>query len=76
MDYNKSMKSKVFLSSLKNFSVALGIILIWRGLWYVLDWVDAAWFMNNHLYTALGGIALGILILYLPDKDLKELGRL
>lgn len=42
----------------------------------MLDWIDALWFMNNHFYTAVGGIALGILILYLPDKDLKELGKL
>lgn len=70
------MKSKTLLASFKNFSVALAIILIWRGLWYVLDWVDARWFVDNHIYTALGGIVLGILILYLPDKDLKELGKL
>lgn len=70
------MKSKKIPSLLENFSVALGIILIWRGLWYVLDWVDALWFMNNHLYTALGGIVIGTLILYLPDRDLKELGKL
>lgn len=70
------MKSKKIPSLLENFSVAFSIILIWRGLWYMLDWIDALWFMNNHFYTAVGGIALGILILYLPDKDLKELGKL
>lgn len=61
--------------ALRNFSVAFGVLLIWRGLWYVLDWVDAMWFFNNHIYTALFGIVLGIFILYLPDKDLKELGK-
>lgn len=70
------MKRRKLKLALQNFSVALGILLIWRGLWYVLDWVDAMFFVNNHIYTAIFGIALGIFILYLPDKDLKELGKL
>lgn len=60
----------------RNLSVVIGIVLIWRGIWYTLDIVDAALFGGNHMLTALGGIALGLLILYLPDRDLKELGRL
>lgn len=60
----------------KNLSVVLGIVLIWRGIWYVLDYVDITFLGGNHLITALLGIIIGVLILYLPDKDLKELGRL
>ena len=70
------MKFKILKTSLQNFSVALGILLIWRGLWYVLDWVDALFLSGNHIYSAVIGIVLGIFILYLPDKDLKELGKL
>ena len=60
----------------KNFSVVLGIVLIWRGIWYVLDEIDAAFFDDRHVLTAVLGIVFGMLILYLPDKDLKELGKL
>tara|TARA_B100001179_G_C18200910_1_gene237202 strand:+ start:155 stop:373 length:219 start_codon:yes stop_codon:yes gene_type:complete len=62
--------------ALNNFAIAFAIILIWRGVWYILDWMDALLFFNNHSYSALGGIVIGILILYLPDKDLGELGKL
>lgn len=67
-----SSKSKL----LSNFLVAVAIILIWRGIWYVLDYIDIKLLGGTHVWSALVGIGLGILILYLPDKDLKELGKL
>lgn len=33
-------------------------------------------FGGSHAWTALGGIIIGFLILYLPDKDLKEIEKL
>ncbi|HWO07332.1 MAG TPA: hypothetical protein VNM40_01985 [Candidatus Paceibacterota bacterium] len=60
----------------RSLSVVIGIVLIWRGIWYTLDWFDMTFLNGSHVITALGGIALGLLILYLPDRDLKELGRL
>lgn len=60
----------------KNLGVVLGLVLIWRGIWYVLDWIDLVFFWNNHTWTAVGGIIVGVLILYLPDKDLKEIQKL
>ena len=61
---------------LRVFSIAVGLVLIWRGVWLVMDSVDKIFFGGNHLITALGGIAAGLLILYLPDRDLKELEKL
>lgn len=61
----------------QNLLNVVGIVLIWRGLWYyVLDAVDERLFGGNPIFTVVGGILLGLLILYLPDKDLKELDRL
>jgi hypothetical protein len=60
----------------KNISIAIGLVLIWRGIWHVLDWVDISVFEGNGLWTAIGGIVVGLAILYLPDKDLKELEKL
>ena len=60
----------------RNFSIVVGLVLIWRGIWYVLDALDSQFFGQSHLWTALGGIILGLIILYLPDKDLKEIEKL
>ncbi|MFA5273115.1 MAG: hypothetical protein WC353_03050 [Candidatus Peribacter sp.] len=60
----------------KNISIVVGLVLIWRGIWYVLDFIDLVLFNGQHIFTALGGIALGLLVLYMPDKDLKEIEKL
>lgn len=60
----------------KNLSIVIGLVLIWRGIWYILDWLDSMFFAGDHIWTALVGIILGLIILYIPDKDLKEIGRL
>jgi hypothetical protein len=56
--------------------VVNGIVLVWRGIWYALDKLDTYLFGGSHLWTAFGGIIFGIVILYLPDSDLKELEKL
>jgi len=61
---------------LRVFSIVIGLVLIWRGAWLVLDSIDKMFFGGDHIITALGGIVAGLLILYLPDHDLKELENL
>jgi len=74
------MKRKSLLGVVRYFAnntlIVIGLVLMWRGVWYVLDWVDLTIFNGSHLWTSLGGIAVGLLILYLPDKDLKEIQKL
>ena len=60
----------------KNISVVIGLVLIWRGVWYILDGIDLFLFGGSHTWTAWGGVVLGLLILYIPDKDLKEIEKL
>jgi hypothetical protein len=67
---------KVALYFSKNISSVIGIVLIWRGIWYILDYFDILLFGGSHLPLAIAGIIIGLLILYLPDKDLKEIGKL
>lgn len=74
--YNVSMKTFDIKYFTKNISVAIGIILIWRGVWIMLDLIDKSLFGGNHITTAVLGIVVGIIILYLPDKNLKALERL
>lgn len=59
-----------------NMSIVVGLVLIWRGIWYVLDGLDTLFFGGSHVITALGGIILGLLVLYFPDHDLKEIQKL
>jgi len=70
------MISNRFLKLFRNFSVAAAIIMIWRGIWYALDIVDVWLFSGSHIWTAVIGIVIGILILYIPDRNLDELGKL
>ena len=60
----------------KNLMLVTGVVLIWRGIWYVLDELDLLLFGGGHLWTAIGGVVLGLLLLYLPDKDLKALEKM
>lgn len=60
----------------RNLSIVIGLVLIWRGIWYVLDAIDHLLFGGYHMWTALGGIIFGLVILYWPDKDLKEIEKL
>lgn len=70
-------KTKITLRYLvENVSVVVGLVLIWRGIWYVLDGFDYWLFGGSHTWTALIGIVAGLIILYLPDKDLKEIEKL
>ena len=70
-------KNKLTLSYLaQNISIVVGLVFIWRGIWYLLDVFDKLIFDGSHFWTALGGIILGLIILYLPDKDLKEIEKL
>lgn len=61
---------------IKNIGTVIGLVLVWRGIWYVLDWLDYELFGAHHAWTALGGILLGLAILYFPDRDLKEIEKL
>jgi hypothetical protein len=71
------LKSKLTLKYLAtNISVVIGLVLIWRGIWYVLDGLDIWILGGSHILTAIGGVVAGLLILYLPDKDLKEIEKL
>ncbi len=71
------MPNKLTLAYLtQNLGIVIGLVLIWRGIWHLLDEVDRLIFYGDQFWTSLFGIVMGLLILYLPDKDLKELQKL
>lgn len=56
--------------------VVIAIVLVWRGIWYVLDELDKWLFEGSHWWTSFIGIVIGLAMLYIPDKDLKEIEKL
>ena len=61
---------------LNTLVIVVGIVLVWRGIWYALDKLDVQLFGGSHAWTAIGGVILGLIILYLPNKNLKEIEKL
>ncbi len=72
----KSQSISTIVYFLRTFSIVVGLVLIWRGIWYVLDAIDLLFLNGSHIFTAVGGIIAGLVILYWPDKDLKEIEKL
>ena len=60
----------------KNIIVVIALVMVWRGVWYVLDGIDIWLFGSYNEWTGLLGICIGLIILYIPDKDLKEIEKL
>lgn len=60
----------------KNIIVVVALVMIWRGVWYILDGIDIWLFGDYGAWTGFIGIVLGLAILYLPDNDLKEIEKL
>lgn len=69
-------KHKDFKYFVRTLSIIIGLVLVWRGIWHIFDAVDIFIFNGNALWTAVGGIIFGVLMLYIPDHDLKEIEKL
>lgn len=69
-------RRRSLLYFLRHVYIVVGLVLVWRGVWYVLDGVDKWLLGDSHVWTALLGIVAGVLVLFLPDHDLKEIEKL
>jgi uncharacterized membrane protein HdeD (DUF308 family) len=67
---------KDFKYFVRTLSIIVGLVLIWRGIWHVLDFIEGKYFGGELFWTGLVGIIIGILLLYIPDRDLKEIEKL
>jgi hypothetical protein len=64
---------KSILHFLGNIHIILGVILVWRGVWYILDGLDYFLLGGNHFWAAFVGLLFGLGLLYWHDKDLDEI---
>lgn len=56
----------------RNIFVGIGVIFVWRGAWNLMD---LYFFPLSPLWGNIGAIVLGIIIIYLPNRSLHELGE-
>ncbi|MBP6925974.1 MAG: hypothetical protein KBC22_02875 [Candidatus Pacebacteria bacterium] len=61
---------------IKTMATVIGIVLVWRGIWTLLDKIDVLLFGGIHTWTAIGGIVAGLFLLYVYDGDFKEIEKL
>ena len=54
----------------------IALVMVWRGVWYILDGIDYWLFGGYGAWTGVLGLLVGIAILYIPDKKLKEIEKL
>ncbi len=73
MEKTKHKDIRYFVRTL---SIIAGLVLVWRGIWHILDVVEAKYFGGELFWTGVAGILIGVLLLYVPDRDLKEIEKL
>lgn len=61
---------KNIYKNLEFFVLAVGVVFVWRGVWGLSD---IYLFPNNEFMSYVISIVIGIVILYLHNKNLKEL---
>ena len=72
-----SNKHKDLRYFVRTLSIVVGLVMIWRGVWHVLDKIETIIFGDYDLVIpAIIGIILGVILLYIPDRDLKEIEKL
>jgi hypothetical protein len=57
---------------LSNIIIVTAVVFVWRGLWNLMDIYV---FPENPAISNIVSILIGLLLLYLPDDDIKELGE-
>jgi hypothetical protein len=72
--HDKKGQFRISLRPTKTFFtmilVVTCVVLIWRGIWNLLD----IYFLRGHpILSNVVGILIGVIILYLPDRDIKDL---
>ncbi|MBU1151851.1 hypothetical protein KJ632_03440 [Patescibacteria group bacterium] len=50
--------------------IAFGVVMFWRGVWNLLD---LYLFPGSPILSDIASIALGLFVIYLPDKSFKDL---
>jgi len=52
--------------------VIVGAVLIWRGIWILLDLIDLRFFGGSHGWSSTAGIVIGVMMVYFADRKLED----
>lgn len=69
-------KHKDFKYFVRTLAIIVGLVLVWRGIWHILDFIEEEYFGGELLWTGIVGVIVGVFLLYVPDRDLKEIEKL
>ncbi|OGJ47328.1 hypothetical protein A2344_05325 [Candidatus Peregrinibacteria bacterium RIFOXYB12_FULL_41_12] len=50
--------------------ILAGVVMTWRGIWHL---ADLYLFPNNEVLSSIISMVIGIILLYLPEEELKDL---
>ncbi len=76
MRMRKHHKTDLVHQLARSMPIVIGLVLIWRGIWYIADGFDILFFYGHHIFSGVAGIILGLFLLYYPDHNLKEIEKL
>lgn len=76
MLFEKRKKERAFAHIVSRLYTVLGIVLVWRAIWYILDELDKWLFGGSHLEISIMSLVLGVILLFVPDWDLKEIEKI
>lgn len=57
----------------KSISCVTGVVLVWHGIGIFLEYIQEHYIPDHDILMGIAVFALGILVLYVPDRDLDEL---
>jgi hypothetical protein len=67
----KQLQQNSLLNDLRLFILVVGVVMIWRGIWNLLDHY---FFPEYWVASSIGTIIIGVVILILNDNHLDALG--
>jgi hypothetical protein len=56
--------------------VMFGVVLVWRGIWLMLDTIDIYLFNGAHYVTGILSTIIGFTVLYYLDEEMEALDKL
>ena len=59
-------------SNLNMFLTCMSLVMIWRGIWHLLDYYLLP---NHYVWNALIPLVIGLVYLFIDDSNLKELTK-
>ena len=62
-------KNKQFIYFSRYLIASVGLVLVWRGLWFILDQIELSLLGGNHAGMAIASVIAGMYILYLSGHE-------